>query len=57
VIENRGGDLSADHRFQLLTRRAPYVGQAVEPPQQLSTAVGTDAGDVVQLRSQIASGA
>ena len=48
------GDFRADDGRQLLARRAPHAGQAAERRQQRPAAPRSDAGHVVELRSQIA---
>src|SRR5580765_5702969 len=48
------GHFAADDRLELLPRRAPYAREASERRQERPPAPRADAGDVVELRVQIA---
>src|SRR5580693_7944542 len=51
------GELRADFRRQLLSRRAPDACQAAESDQERAAAARADAGNFVELRPEVAHGA
>src|ERR1051325_11108023 len=48
------GGFRADDRRELFPRRAPNAGETAERRQQRAAAPRTDAGDEIELRSQVA---